>query len=74
MIDGEVWLSGPGKSLFKIYHETFTPVTCFSYREALPRLDHFRVSKRAFKRPSLGELYGDAERKAVSNIIIYKCN
>lgn len=32
-------------------------------REALPRLDHFRVSKRALKRPSLGELYGDPEQK-----------
>lgn len=41
---------------------------CFFFvcREALPRLDHFRVSKRALKRPSLGELHGDPERKTVS--------
>jgi len=32
-------------------------------REALPRLDHFRISGRAFKRPSLGELYGDPTQK-----------
>ncbi|KAJ8718570.1 hypothetical protein PYW08_002807 [Mythimna loreyi] len=28
-------------------------------REALPRLDNYRNSKRALKRPSLGELHGD---------------
>lgn len=28
----------------------------------MPRLDHFRVSKRALKRPSLGELYGDPDQ------------
>jgi hypothetical protein len=35
-------------------------------REALPRLDNYRISKRALKRPSLGELHGDPEQKAVS--------
>jgi hypothetical protein len=29
-------------------------------REALPRLDHYRNCIQATKRPSLGELYGDA--------------
>lgn len=28
-------------------------------REALPRLENYRNSKRALKRPSLGELHGD---------------
>jgi hypothetical protein len=28
-------------------------------REALPRLDHYRNSTQATKRPSLGELHGD---------------
>lgn len=28
-------------------------------REALPRMENYRNSKRALKRPSLGELHGD---------------
>ncbi|XP_059611500.1 bumetanide-sensitive sodium-(potassium)-chloride cotransporter isoform X2 [Phlebotomus argentipes] len=32
-------------------------------REALPRLDNYRISKRALKRPSLGELHGELEQK-----------
>ncbi|KAL7038044.1 hypothetical protein ACKWTF_009435 [Chironomus riparius] len=32
-------------------------------REALPRLDNYRISKRALKRPSLGELHGDPQQK-----------
>lgn len=28
-------------------------------REALPRLDNYRISKRGLKRPSLGELHGE---------------
>uniref|UniRef100_A0A1B0DG38 Solute carrier family 12 member 3 n=1 Tax=Phlebotomus papatasi TaxID=29031 RepID=A0A1B0DG38_PHLPP len=31
--------------------------------EALPRLDNYRISKRALKRPSLGELHGELEQK-----------
>ncbi len=30
---------------------------CDTFREALPRLDNYRV--RALKRPSIGELHGD---------------
>lgn len=30
-------------------------------REALPRLENYRNSKRALKRPSLGELHGGEE-------------
>jgi solute carrier family 12 (sodium/potassium/chloride transporter), member 2 len=33
-----------------------------STREALPRLDNYRVSKRALKRPSMGELHGDPDK------------
>ncbi|KAG5681038.1 hypothetical protein PVAND_010504 [Polypedilum vanderplanki] len=33
-------------------------------RDKLPRLDHFRLSKRLFKRPSVGELYGDAQQRS----------
>ncbi|XP_070501284.1 bumetanide-sensitive sodium-(potassium)-chloride cotransporter-like [Chironomus tepperi] len=32
-------------------------------REKLPRLDHFRLSKRLFTRPSIGELYGDQNQR-----------
>ncbi|KAG5681039.1 hypothetical protein PVAND_010505 [Polypedilum vanderplanki] len=32
-------------------------------REALPRLDNYRISKRALKRPSLGELHGEPQQK-----------
>ncbi|XP_077285790.1 sodium potassium chloride cotransporter [Arctopsyche grandis] len=32
-------------------------------REALPRLDNYRISKRALKRPSLGELHGEIHEK-----------
>ncbi|GAB0086660.1 bumetanide-sensitive sodium-(potassium)-chloride cotransporter [Sergentomyia squamirostris] len=32
-------------------------------REALPRLDNYRISKRALKRPSLGELHGELDQK-----------
>lgn len=35
-------------------------------REALPRLDNYRISKRALKRPSLGELHGEPQQKPVS--------
>jgi hypothetical protein len=34
--------------------------------EALPRLDNYRISKRALKRPSLGELHGEPQQKVVS--------
>jgi hypothetical protein len=34
-------------------------------REALPRLDHYRNCIQAIKRPSLGELYGDASEVKV---------
>jgi hypothetical protein len=37
--------------------------------EKLPRLDHFRLSKRQFQRPSVGELYGDAQQRSVSREI-----
>lgn len=35
-------------------------------REALPRMENYRSSKRAFKRPSLGELHGDLIAEEVS--------
>lgn len=35
-------------------------------REALPRLENYRNSKRALKRPSLGELHGGEETIKVS--------
>ncbi|XP_058840675.1 uncharacterized protein LOC131696152 isoform X1 [Topomyia yanbarensis] len=34
-------------------------------REPLPRLEYYRTSKRRMKRPSLGELHGDLDRKPV---------
>lgn len=34
-------------------------------REALPRLDNYRISKRALKRPSLGELHGEIHEKVI---------
>jgi len=40
--------------------------TYTSSREALPRLDNYRISKRALKRPSLGELHGEPQQQAVS--------
>ena len=36
------------------------------FSEKLPRLDHFRLSKRMFTRPSIGELYGDQSQRTVS--------
>lgn len=40
-------------------------------REALPRLENYRNSKRAMKRPSLGELHGGEEFFIkVSNLLI----
>lgn len=42
-------------------------------REALPRLENYRNSRRALKRPSLGELHGGEDgikvNKTISNII-----
>lgn len=38
----------------------------YLFREALPRLDNYRISKRALKRPSLGELHGEPQQKPVS--------
>jgi hypothetical protein len=38
------------------------------FREALPRLDNYRISKRALKRPSMGELHGDPDKRDVSKI------
>lgn len=35
-------------------------------REALPRLENYRNSKRAVKRPSLGELHGGEDSVKVS--------
>ncbi|XP_055636768.1 bumetanide-sensitive sodium-(potassium)-chloride cotransporter-like isoform X2 [Toxorhynchites rutilus septentrionalis] len=35
-------------------------------REPLPRLEYYRTSKRGLKRPSIGELHGDLDRKSVS--------
>ncbi|XP_058840676.1 uncharacterized protein LOC131696152 isoform X2 [Topomyia yanbarensis] len=35
-------------------------------REPLPRLEYYRTSKRRMKRPSLGELHGDLDRKPFS--------
>ncbi|XP_065092680.1 bumetanide-sensitive sodium-(potassium)-chloride cotransporter-like isoform X2 [Ochlerotatus camptorhynchus] len=32
-------------------------------REPLPRLEYYRTSKRGLKRPSIGELHGDKDRK-----------
>lgn len=32
----------------------------FFYRETLPRLDNYRISMRNLKRPSIGELQGEA--------------
>ncbi|KAL1379867.1 hypothetical protein pipiens_003705 [Culex pipiens pipiens] len=32
-------------------------------REPLPRLEYYRTSKRGLKRPSIGELHGDLDRK-----------
>lgn len=39
-------------------------------REALPRLENYRNSKRALKRPSLGELHGGEETIKVNNFRI----
>jgi hypothetical protein len=39
-------------------------------REALPRLDHYRNSLRAIKRPSLGELHGESSEEKVSPLYI----
>lgn len=35
------------------------------YREAFPRLENYRISKRASKRPSLGQLHGGDEASKV---------
>lgn len=51
-----------------ITHQFLNNFHCFFNREALPRLDHFRLSKRAMKRPSMGELYGDPHVIGVSKI------
>lgn len=40
-------------------------------REALPRLENYRNSKRALKRPSLGELHGGDDGVKVGAISIY---
>ncbi|XP_029733780.2 bumetanide-sensitive sodium-(potassium)-chloride cotransporter isoform X1 [Aedes albopictus] len=36
-------------------------------REPLPRLEYYRTSKRGLKRPSIGELHGDKDRKPDAN-------
>lgn len=38
-------------------------------REALPRLDNYRNSRRALKRPSLGELHGEIKER-VRNLFL----
>ena len=45
-----------------------------SSSEALPRLDNYRISKRALKRPSLGELHGEPQQKIVSTLLCRVCN
>lgn len=37
-------------------------------REALPRLDFYRNSRRALRRPSLGELHGEEIQNKVTNL------
>lgn len=37
-------------------------------KEALPRLENYRNSRRALKRPSLGELHGGEDTNKVGNI------
>lgn len=38
-------------------------------REALPRMENYRNSKRALKRPSLGELHGEMIAEEVSSFV-----
>ncbi|GBP07676.1 Bumetanide-sensitive sodium-(potassium)-chloride cotransporter [Eumeta japonica] len=43
-------------------------------REALPRMDNYRNSKRALKRPSLGELHGDhliTEEVRIQSVLLF---
>lgn len=35
-------------------------------REFLPRIDNYRLSRNAVRRPSMGELHGDTENNPVS--------
>ncbi|XP_055642655.1 bumetanide-sensitive sodium-(potassium)-chloride cotransporter-like isoform X2 [Toxorhynchites rutilus septentrionalis] len=38
-------------------------LVCNVTREPLPRLEYYRTSKRGLKRPSIGELHGEQDRK-----------
>lgn len=41
------------------------------FREALPRLDNYRLSLRAFKRPSISLLHGEALEHIPVSILFY---
>lgn len=66
-------ISGTDGTRVDIDHQTVSSVGSdlddqrYSYghltREPLPRLEYYRTSKRGLKRPSIGELHGDLDRK-----------
>lgn len=45
----------------------------FLYRESLPRLDNYRISMRNLKRPSIGELQGEAADQVSLDSVYSKC-
>lgn len=57
---------------FVFSHNNLLFTFIFYYREALPRLDNYRLSLRTFKRPSISLLHGEVlEHIPVSRIMPY---
>lgn len=60
------------RKLSKLKAELTNQPTFLYCRETLPRLDNYRISMRNLKRPSIGELQGEAADQVSLHLRVFK--